>query len=136
MVRVKARFNPEQGIAKACYVMVAGGIPGFVNAQGNLVFELNPVAQAVIKIDVGRLIKTFGQIAIADENRVDLPIFVSWGVRVVRPEWRPARGGRKEKKGRKRGGKKKKKKKNLPASPSLASPVRLPPPPPPPPPPQ
>jgi hypothetical protein len=52
MVRVKAPLNPEQRISEACGNM-AGGAPRLLNGEGHLELELDPVAQAVIDIDVG-----------------------------------------------------------------------------------
>jgi len=53
---------------------------------------LNPVAQAVIDVNVGRFIRAFRRITIAHEDRIDLPILVSWSVRIIRSKWWPALG--------------------------------------------
>src|SRR5579864_239053 len=53
MVRVKAALNPKQRVSEACGNM-AGGVPRPANAERQLVLELNPVAQAVIDVNVGR----------------------------------------------------------------------------------
>src|SRR6266478_8297640 len=89
MVRVKTPFNPEQRVSQACG-NVTRDAPRFVNAERDLVLELDPVAQVVIDVNERRFIRAFRRIAAADEERVYLPKLVSWSVRIIRSKWRSA----------------------------------------------
>ena len=82
---------------------MVGGVPRLVNAERHLVLELNPVAQAVINVNVGRFIKALRGIAIAHEDRIDLPIPVFWRVRIIRSKGRPALGQGQKRKAREGG---------------------------------
>jgi len=65
---------------------------GFLDGDGDLVLELDTVAQPIIDIEVRHLIGTSGRIAISDEAEVDLPMAVTGSLGIVSAERRTALG--------------------------------------------
>ena len=57
-----------------------------MDGDGEFVFELNAVAEAVVDVEVGDLIVTGCGVAVADPAEVDLPVFVAGGFGVVGAE--------------------------------------------------
>jgi hypothetical protein len=68
---------------------MAGWAARLLNAEGNLILELDSAAQAIIDVNIGRCIRAFRRIAVAREDRIYLPILVSRSVRIIRSKWWP-----------------------------------------------
>src|ERR1017187_4507486 len=62
------------------------------DGDGNLVPQLDAIAEAVVEVEVGDPIGTGGGIAFADPAEVDLPMLIAGSFRVVGAEWRTALG--------------------------------------------
>jgi len=66
----------------------------------DLVFQLNPVAQTVVDVEVRHLIRASLGISVADPTKVDLPMPIARSFGVVGAKWRSTlcvRGNVKEK---------------------------------------
>ena len=80
--------------------------------KGQLVFELDAIAPAVVQVDVGNLVVRLAGIVVGDPAKVDLPMMIAGCSRVVGNEGRPAlraskcgeRKGREEQKNSQAGG--------------------------------
>ena len=59
-------------------------------ASGNLIFELDAIAPAVVHVDVGNLVVGLAGIVVGDPAEVDLPVMVAGRAGVVGDKWRPA----------------------------------------------
>jgi len=59
---------------------------GFFDGDGDFVFELDAVAEAVVDVEVGDLVGAGGGVAVADEAEVDLPVLIAGGFGVVGAE--------------------------------------------------
>lgn len=62
------------------------------DGDGELVFELDAVAEAIVDVEVGHLVFTGSGIAVADPAEVNLPMFVTGGFGVVGSKGRSALG--------------------------------------------
>ena len=62
------------------------------DGDGNLVPQLDAIAEAVVEVEVGDPIGTGGGVAFADPAEVDLPMLIAGSFRVVGAEWRTALG--------------------------------------------
>jgi hypothetical protein len=104
VVLVKAPLDAEQALAEAAQDRAGdGGLGGggglgarLLDGDGDLVLELDAVAEAVVVVEVGDLVGTGGGIAVADPAEVDLPMLIAGGLGVVGAEGGglPARGPR------------------------------------------
>ena len=102
VVLVKAPLDAEQALAEAAQDRAGdGGLGGggglgarLLDGDGDLVLELDAVAEAVVVVEVGDLVGTGGGIAVADPAEVDLPMLIAGGLGVVGAEGGglPARG--------------------------------------------
>ena len=60
------------------------------DSDGDLVLELDAVAEPVIEVEVGHLVGASLGIAITDPAEVNLPMLVAGGLRIVRAKGRAA----------------------------------------------
>jgi hypothetical protein len=88
MMRIKAVFQPEQRVSQPS-ADVAGVAAHFLDAQGHLVLELNPMSEPIIHVDVGDFVSARYGISLANESHIDLPMSISRSIRIVRTKGRP-----------------------------------------------
>jgi hypothetical protein len=56
----------------------------FLNAEGQFEFELDPAPKPVVDVNIRSFIGTSEGTALAEEPKVDLPVFVSRSIGIVR----------------------------------------------------
>src|SRR5216683_4611541 len=83
MVLIKAVFHSEQRVSQTGGDMVRVA-PHFLDAQGHFVFELDPITGPVVDVHIRSFIGASEGIALADEPHINLPMFVSWSIGIVR----------------------------------------------------
>jgi hypothetical protein len=71
---------PQTSTGNVVFVGVAG--------NGQLIFQLDAIPQAVVEVEVGRLIVGISWIVVGDEADVDLPMAIARRVGIVGEKWR------------------------------------------------
>src|SRR5271170_2338181 len=91
MVLVEAYFHTQQTLAKASHDTSGHRRrgrcrwlrTGLFNRDGELIFELNAVAEAVIEIEVRHLVSACHRIPVANPAEIDLPVLVAGCLGIV-----------------------------------------------------
>src|SRR6185369_15379379 len=80
----EAPFHPDQGVSHCVAIRSA-----FVAVEkiGELVLQLNSIAQAVVDVEKGSLNLMFSRTAEVRGCYVDFPVLIAGGARVVREQW-------------------------------------------------